>query len=69
MAYHQHTNGMMLASSGANHNFTKGHNLMSSLGVIPMPQMAASSHGTYPLAATPLVIDETSTAAADNTIH
>ena len=32
--------------------------------------MAASSHGNYPVqAATPLVIDESSTAAADNTMH
>ena len=44
--------------------------MMNSLGLISLPQMAASSHGNYPVqAATPLVIDESSTAAADNTMH
>ena len=44
--------------------------MMNSLGMIPMPQMAASSHGTYPnQAPAPLMIDESSTVAADNTMH
>lgn len=44
---------------------------MNSLGLIPVPQMAASSHdnyGAHGQASVPLVIDETSTVAADNTM-
>ena len=48
--------------------------LMNSLGMIPVPQMAASSHDNYGAGGTgpasmPLVIDESSTAAADNTMQ
>ena len=47
---------------------------MNSLGMIPVPQMAASSHDNYGASGTgpasvPLVIDESSTAAADNTMQ
>lgn len=56
-----------MASSGLNQNFSKG--MVNSLGVISMPQMAVSSHPNYPVQGNPLVVDETSTAAADNTMH
>jgi len=46
--------------------------LMNSLGMIPVPQMAASSHDNYGghgHISVPLVIDETSTVANDNTMQ
>ena len=66
---------MLLASSGNAQNFNRGgqNNMMNSLGMIQVPQMAQSSHGIYPASnnatGTPHIIDESTTAAVDNTMQ